>query len=165
LIEEGEGMSNCCPYCAKEVPATEIRCPSCGTTYGFETLMLLKSVVKASLEGPPAEIRKHQRMDKRFKIVYPTADAFRRDYLRNISKGGVFIEARDPLEKGETFNLRISLPDSGSDLEVLCEVVWSREKEVVTPRGKHPQGMGIRFLNLGAEGQERIQKLLNQTAN
>ena len=62
-------MSNCCPYCAKEIPDTEIRCPSCGTTYGFETLMLLKSVVKAAVEGHPTEARHHQRINKRFKIV------------------------------------------------------------------------------------------------
>ena len=158
-------MSNCCPYCAKEVPDTEIRCPSCGTTYGFETLMLLKSVVKAAVEGHPTEARHHQRINKRFKIVYPTVASFRRDYLSNISKGGVFIETPDPLKQKDKFNLRIYLPDGGDELDVLCEVMWARDQEIMTPRGKQPQGMGIKFLNLNAEGQGRIQKLLNQSAN
>jgi len=127
--------------------------------------MLLKSVVKAAVEGHPTEARHHQRINKRFKIVYPTVASFRRDYLSNISKGGVFIETIDPLKPKDKFNLRIFLPDNGDELDVVCEVMWARDKEIITPRGKQPHGMGIKFLNLSAEGQARIQKILNQTAN
>jgi len=48
---------------------------------------------------------------------------------------------------------------------VLGEVVWSREKDELTPAGEHPQGIGIKFLNLSPFDRERIDRVLYQASN
>ena len=74
-------------------------------------------------------------------------DNGRDSYLIDIGTGGLFIKTNDPLNHGEKFGLKITLPDNEKELEVLCEVVWNRkEEEGVTPKGEYPLGMGVRFV-------------------
>jgi len=147
-----------CPYCTKEIARDEIQCPTCGTTYGLETLLLIKSVVKELMLGHPQ--RKYDRVPKNFAVTYTTPKTLLRNYLSNIGQGGVFIQTREPLEKREKVNLKIFLPDGGKEVEVFGEVAWSRKVAKVTPKGKYPQGMGIKFLSLARNDKERITKLL-----
>ena len=149
-----------CPYCTKEITRDEIQCPSCGTTYGLETLLLIKSVVKELMLGRPH--RKYDRVPKKYAITYTTPKTLVRNYLSNIGQGGVFVPTKEPLERREKVSLKIFLPDGGKEVEVFGEVAWSRKAAKVTPKGKYAQGMGIKFLNLAREDKERILKLLRQ---
>lgn len=71
---------------------------------------------------------------------------------RNISGGGVFIDAPVPLEEGTEITLRFRLP-GGSQVTVEGMVVWTtRMAGVPVP---YP-GMGVAFRRMGNEDQHAI---------
>ena len=61
------------------------------------------------------------------------------DYIKNISKGGIFIKIKKLLFIGMCFLFKLSVPQRASPFELLGEVVWS------TVEGEEP-GMGIKFV-------------------
>jgi len=72
---------------------------------------------------------------------------------RNISAGGVFIDAPVPLEEGTEIALRFRLP-GGSEVSVDGIVVWTtRMAGVPVP---YP-GMGVAFRRMSAGDREAIQ--------
>lgn len=153
-------MTPHCPYCTKEITANELQCPSCGTIYGLETLLLIKSVVKSAALNPPNEQRRYDRVPKKIQIAYQTPRTLEKHYLSNIGQGGVFIPTRNPLNRREKFKLRLILPDGGESLEVLCEVAWTRKEERVTAKETYAPGMGVKFVNLSDADRARIMKIL-----
>ena len=149
-----------CPYCTKEIAPETTQCSSCGTIYSSDTLKFLKSLIKKAPQEYPDERRKHTRFHKTFKITFPTPKTLKKHYLSDISPGGLFIKTNNPLNQGETFKLKILLPDKGKELEIFCEVVWSHREEQMTPEKKYPPGMGVKFLNPPKEAIERIISIL-----
>jgi uncharacterized protein (TIGR02266 family) len=127
--------------------------------------MLTKDLIKETLQEPSRVQRKYDRVPKKFKVTYSSPRAFTNSYLSDIGRGGLFIRTKNSLELRDRVNLRIDLPDDGEELKVLGEVVWSREKNELTPVGKHPQGIGIKFLNLSPFARERIDRVLYQASN
>lgn len=152
-----------CPYCTREIPPDVRQCPWCGTTYGSETLQLIRRLVQKAAEEGDAERRVFDRVPKRYRIVYPSAKTLKEYYLANIGSGGVFIKTPHPLHRGARFSLKIFLPDGGAELEVFCEVMWSHGMEWKTAERTFPPGMGVKFLNLSPEAEERIRKLLRES--
>ena len=72
---------------------------------------------------------------------------------RNISGGGVFIDAPVPLEEGTEINLKFQLP-GGEVVAVHGQVIWTtRMAGVPVP---YP-GMGVAFRNLEPAAQNAIQ--------
>ena len=57
-------------------------------------------------------------------------------------------------------HVKINLPNGEKDLELNCEVVWIRKKEISTPSGKFPSGMGVKFLNLSPEDKKKIERVI-----
>ena len=153
-----------CPYCTEDITFDEIRCPSCGVTFGLDTLILVKRLVReATMEFPGGE-RKQYRVPKTFKVTYSSPDALVNSYLSNIGEGGVFIPTKEPLNRKEKINLQIFLPDDKEGLKALGEVAWSNKEERVTPKKTFPSGMGIKFLKLSHEDKERIIGVLRQSS-
>jgi type IV pilus assembly protein PilZ len=153
-----------CPYCTKEIVANELQCPSCGTMYGLETLLLIKSIVKNATLDCSHEHRSYDRIPKKIQIAYQTPRILEKHYLSNIGQGGVFIPTQNPLNRREKLRLRLILPDGGESLEVLCEVAWTRKEERATSKVTYPQGMGVKFINLSDQDRERIMKLLHHAS-
>jgi uncharacterized protein (TIGR02266 family) len=153
-----------CPYCTEDITFDEIKCPSCGVTFGLDTLILVKRLVKeATMEFADGE-RKQYRVPKTLKVTYSSRNALENSYLSNIGEGGVFIPTQEPLSRREKINLKIFLPDDKQALEALGEVAWSNKKERVTSKKKFPSGMGIRFVKLSHEDKERIIGALSQSS-
>ena len=151
-----------CPYCTKEIKPDELVCPSCTTAYGEETLVITRKLVEETVQKEPQLFRKYDRVPKKFKVTYSSPKALVDSYLFDIGKGGVFIKTNNPLKKRERISLKILLPDGREELEVVGHVAWSSEKKHRTLLGKYPPGMGVTFLNLSAEGKERIHRILRQ---
>ena len=153
-----------CPYCTEDITFDEIRCPSCGVTFGLDTLILVKMLVReATMEYPGGE-RKQYRVLKTVKVTYSSPNALVNSYLSNIGEGGIFIQTKEPLNRREKINLKIFLPDDKEGLEALGEVAWSNKEERVTPKKTFPSGMGIKFLKLSREDKERIIGVLSQSS-
>lgn len=68
-----------------------------------------------------------------------------RSYITlNIGEGGMFVESDKPLPVGEIITPDLLLPGLVDPLPLKGKVVYSVEEE----REKHPQGMGIKFLEI-----------------
>ena len=163
IYEEENEMNLFCPFCTKEIMPEEIQCPSCNTTYGLGTLLLLKRIAKEAPTIDPHEQRRKARIPKTLKVTYSTQSGNVGVVISNLSVGGLFIKTSDPLSKGERTDLVISLPDKKKKLEVRGEVVWTSKEERVTPEGKLPPGMGVKFLNSSNQDIERIINVLSDT--
>ncbi len=68
---------------------------------------------------------------------------------RNISRGGIAVEADCELEPKTTIRLDLNLPDTGIAIDPTAEVVWSRESPDLRSRS-----LGLRFLRV-SEGAMR----------
>lgn len=157
-------MNFFCPYCTREITPDTDQCPQCGYVYGPDTINLLTTLSNKTPEDHPQERRKHLRINKKFKVTYPTPKAFVKHYLSDIGTGGLFISTGDPLNRGVQFDLKILISEPGEELELLCEVVWVREDNQLTPKGTLSPGMGVKFVDPSKETLEKIVSILRRSA-
>jgi uncharacterized protein (TIGR02266 family) len=158
-------MKLSCPFCPAEITTETTVCPSCGTKYDFSTLKFLKILIRESLKPSLQERREELRAPTKLKIGYSSPKELLKDYLFNLSLGGLFVETKDPLRIGERVQVIIFLPDKEKNLDVTGEVVWVRREEELTPEGRLPVGMGLRFLDLSKEARERIIGIINRASS
>jgi type IV pilus assembly protein PilZ len=103
------------------------------------------------------EVREHARMPIELEVRYGKLNSFFSDYTRNISKGGAFIETRNPLPPGTRFLFKLSVPGCGEPFQVGGEVLR-------TETGERGGGMAIRFTWSDAEAraafEQAVEKLM-----
>lgn len=78
--------------------------------------------------------RKHTRIPLRTVVDYAARGQAYRDFIHNISAGGVFIETAMPISIGEELSLTFQLPNYNIPIKITGEVVRIS-----------PQGIGVRF--------------------
>lgn len=83
---------------------------------------------------------------------FESYDAFVSEYVTNISRSGVFVRSKTPLEVGTKVNLRFTV--IMDDVEVIDGV-----GEVVRVHDD-PPGMGLVFIELPEASQQIIDRLL-----
>jgi len=135
------------------------------------------------------ERRQYPRHFVRILVDYSASDTFLYDYSSDLSEGGIFIQTKNPLEKGDQLELRFTIPGKDRIFQVRAEVVWlnketaevSQEIDSEEALGdalddlldnvveeppeegdKMPEGMGVRFLDLSAEDQEILRGFLTK---
>ena len=79
--------------------------------------------------------------------------------VRNVSRGGLYVEAGTPMPPSTEVSLEFELPDAGERIAPTARVVWRREG-----RANQPPGMGLQFLSLDRESAERIDSFVYQHA-
>jgi uncharacterized protein (TIGR02266 family) len=72
---------------------------------------------------------------------------------RNLSRGGIYVEAERTAPPPTEVELRFELPDSKQPLAPTAQVVWRRERT-----SEHAAGMGMRFLALDRASSQRIDE-------
>src|SRR3954465_622445 len=83
---------------------------------------------------------------------FESYDAFINEYVSNISRTGVFVRSKTPLEIGTQVDLRFTvIMDDIETIEGVGEVVRVHDD---------PAGMGVVFTELTAESQKIIDRLL-----
>ena len=82
-------------------------------------------------------------------------DAFIHEYVTNISRSGVFIRSKKPLEIGTRVNLKFTVITN--DIEAIQGV-----GEVVRVE-EDPPGMGVAFVELSRYSKDLIERLLKRT--
>lgn len=105
--------------------------------------MLLETLV----EWQQKEQRSDSRMACLIAVDYATEKRAYRDFMQDLSKGGVFIETRAPLHVGDTLSLTFSLPKSNSNFKITGKIVRSDDK-----------GVGVEFEKKLSHYQEEIIK-------
>ena len=110
------------------------------------------------------ECRKYPRAHIKARVDYEieSEDTFLFEYTTNMSRDGIFLQTRKPLEPATMLNLRFNLPDSDRAIQVQGKVIWINEYR---PEGENLNpGMGIQFLDLNEEDKERITRLVRKKA-
>jgi type IV pilus assembly protein PilZ len=103
--------------------------------------------------------RRSDRLSHELLVAYRTVDGFITDWAVNISRGGIFINTRNPLSVGTTVRLIISLPDTAFPFDLKGKVI--RVNEFDNPSNQVP-GMGIEFLDVDDEKRARIERFVDR---
>ena len=111
------------------------------------------------------EKRKNERHPMRVRMDYRNRGGadFLFEYTRNISKGGIFIETRDPLPVGTVVEMRFQPPGQDGVLDVSGRVTWVNEFRPDSDDNPNP-GMGIQFEGLGEEERDLIAEVVRTIA-
>jgi len=80
------------------------------------------------------ENREFKRKSCLFPIDYSSADRAFRDFVQNLSVGGVFIETRESFSDGQTVTLTLNVPNSQHHFKIFGEIVRSE-----------PLGIAVKF--------------------
>jgi uncharacterized protein (TIGR02266 family) len=103
--------------------------------------------------------RRADRLSHELLVAYRTVDGFITDWAVNISKGGLFINTRNPLAVGSTIRLIISLPDTAFPFDLTGRVM--RVNEFDNPSNQVP-GMAIEFMDVDEEKKARIERFVER---
>ena len=87
-------------------------------------------IAEAKREGD----RKNVRISCLISVDYADSERVFKDYIQDISAGGVFIKTRESFSMGEEIVLSMSLSGEGNAFKIPAEVVR-----------KAPDGIGVRF--------------------
>lgn len=93
--------------------------------------------------------RGHERKPFFMIIDYSTEDRVYKDYIQNISAGGVFIETQMPFAEGQELSLSFPLPNYQKYIKISGEIVRTS-----------PQGIGVQFKAANQEQEEMIKSLM-----
>ncbi len=115
-----------------------------------EQLAHLKELEERLFKGR----RKHEREAFFMAVDYSTKDCFYKDYIQDISAGGVFIETRMPFRAGQEVSLTFPLPDYQKYIKIIGEVVR------VTPHG-----IGVKFKMVNQDQGAMIKSLLQRLSS
>src|SRR5579872_6346662 len=103
--------------------------------------------------------RRADRLQHELLVAYRTVDGFITDWAVNISRGGLFINSRDPQPVGSTVRLIISLPDTAFPFDLTGKVV--RVNEFDNPSNQVP-GMAIEFIDIDDDKRSRIERFVER---
>ena len=103
-----------------------------------------------------------ERVDPRTQRVlsvrYQDRQAFLQAYTANIGNGGLFIKTDNFLNPGNQFLLRLQVPHLPKPLEIHCEVVWARKREISQP--DQPPGMGVKFIKISKTDYQLLKQFI-----
>ncbi len=97
------------------------------------------------------DARQHLRRQTSIYAVFSGQDCYFRDYIKDISTGGLFIETRSPLAVGQEIILILSLPSHERPIKIICEVVRATQ-----------QGIGVKFRPSSPIIEEMIETLVEK---
>jgi len=115
-----------------------------------EQSALLKELEERLFKGR----RKHEREPFFMAVDYSTEDRLYKDYIQDISAGGVFIETRIPFRAGQEVSLTFPLPNFQKYIKIMGEVAR------VTTRG-----IGVKFKTVDQDQEAMIKSLLQQLSD
>ena len=110
-----------------------------------EQRALLKELEERLFEGK----REHERKPFLMAVDYSTQDHVYKDFIQNISAGGVFIQTHMPFSVGQEVSLTFPLPNYQKHIKIIGEVVRSS-----------PQGVGVKFKMADQDQKAIIKSLL-----
>jgi uncharacterized protein (TIGR02266 family) len=106
-----------------------------------------------------------QRRDKRapasLKVKYKSAnvDQFIQQFGTDVSRGGMFIKTKTPLEMGTLLKLELQLSDASPVIQGMGRVCWRR---VTSTDASFPAGMGLKFVKLEDQSRITIERIVSQ---
>ena len=96
----------------------------------------------------------------RFRFDSETVEQFAERYASDVSRGGIFVQSRQPFAVGTQLRLDLQLLNGTPIIVGDGTVHWTREPDAAKPNTV--PGMGIRFSKLNARSQQVIEMVLSQ---
>ena len=103
--------------------------------------------------------RKSERLQHELLVAYRTVDGFITDWAVNISRGGLFINTRNPLALGSVVRLIISLPDAAFPFDLTGRVI---RVQPFDPAVDQMSGMGLEFIDIDEEKMVRLERFVDR---
>ncbi len=108
---------------------------------------------------------KEQRTSKRvplnIRVDYTCQDNYLFEYSSNLSDNGIFIKTDSPLDPGTKLTLHFAINNGKDEIKTKGEVMWINRP---TDGKENQGGMGVRFMQLNEESQEKIRNLVKRIA-
>lgn len=104
-------------------------------------------------------VRKSERLQHELLVAYRTVDGFITDWAVNISRGGMFINTRNPLSVGSIVRLIVSLPDAAFPFDLTGRVIRVHPHD---PNSDMAPGMGIEFVDVDEEKRARLERFVER---
>jgi uncharacterized protein (TIGR02266 family) len=98
-------------------------------------------------------VRSFERVPLEIEVRLATAGNELWGWSRNISRGGIFVEADVSLEPDTEFEVEFTAPDTSVLIQPTARVVWRRPLE----SGERP-GMGLQFLKLERDAAQWLEQ-------
>jgi len=95
--------------------------------------------------------RSHPRKPCLITVDYSSQDRFFRDFIQDISAGGIFIETRELFNEGLDIGLTFSIPNSQIPFRISGEIVRTTSR-----------GVAVRFKNVTTYQQEILNSLVKK---
>ncbi len=105
------------------------------------------------------ERRTNERLPVQLRVDYQSTESFISEYTMNISRGGMFISTRSPLNVGTVIELMFHIPNREVPFKIIGEVAW------VTPYDRKSNlipGMGIKFKNMREEDKRAFEEFIEK---
>jgi len=93
--------------------------------------------------------------------VYKKRDKVGQAYVLNLSRGGVFLNASEPFEMGDTVRVQFFLPFQLGQVDADMIVRW-RTQDADNPPSELPGGFGLEFLNAETETRDKIARFIEK---
>ena len=93
--------------------------------------------------------REHQRKPFFTVVNYATQSSVYKDFIKNISAGGVFIETSMPFSGGQEVSLTFPLPNQKEHIKIIGKVVRISD-----------QGIGVKFRTVNQDQEKLINALI-----
>ena len=103
--------------------------------------------------------RKSDRLQHELLVAYKTVDGFITDWAVNISKGGMFINTRNPLAVGSLVRLIVSLPDAAFPFDLTGRVIRVHPSD---PNSDQVPGMGVEFVDIDEDKKGRLARFVDR---
>jgi uncharacterized protein (TIGR02266 family) len=104
-------------------------------------------------------VRKSERLQHELLVAYRTVDGFITDWAVNISRGGIFINTRNPLAVGSIVRLIVSLPDAAFPFDLTGRVIRTHPPD--TDSDQVP-GMGLEFVDIDEDKKGRLARFVDR---
>ncbi|MFP4474250.1 MAG: PilZ domain-containing protein [Desulfatibacillaceae bacterium] len=103
-------------------------------------------------------LRRQPRVRKTWSLAFRDGGQLKEAYSKDASLGGLFIKTPEPLDRGETFQLQINLPQYEEPIDIKCEVAWNRKE--TEDLEQFPVGMGVEFVEMSDGDYEKLERAL-----
>ncbi len=126
----------------------------------YQRWLQLKRILNRHLQ--PGVLDAHEdrresvRIPSRLRVGFQSSGNIRESLMTNFSRGGVFVATPEPLSMHSLLELRLSLEESGKELDVQGEVASLNTGPGLT---SEEFGMGIRFVRLTEAQAKAIDEM------
>ncbi len=103
------------------------------------------------------EKRVYKRACVRVEVTFKTGKQLITSYMKNVSRGGIFIKTDKPLPLNTEVELNFRLPNSYRLFKTKGLVVW-----VSPPGGKKQPGIGVQFREMSEEDAAYLEKVIEK---